>query len=184
MKNLAKIIDAMGMIGVVMRKKYCIKMADARRQQLFAQIRPGIDEDVGFGLLDEQRDTPTAVFRIAGVTVAPVPGPFRASNARYAARRSGTEHSDLHAGGRALLNRRKKFAVVVAESASGASPRRLARQRAVWTTKLGSQVLPRIGTGARNGASVSTSRRSAGIVAAVSCKSRAFLKVTIPEIDI
>ena len=38
-------------------------------------------------------------------------------------------------------------------------------------------------TGSRNGASVSISSRSSGIVAALACKSLAFLKVTMPEIE-
>ena len=50
-------------------------------------------------------------------------------------------------------------------------------------TKAGSFVLPRCGTGARNGQSVSTSRRSSGTRAATSRTLSAFLNVTMPEID-
>ena len=50
-----------------------------------------------------------------------------------------------------------------------------ASARAVWTTKAGRLRLPRIGTGARNGASVSTRSYSAGTVRAASRSGSAVL---------
>ena len=60
-------------------------------------------------------------------------------------------------------------------------PRRRARCATTWRGSLG---LPRTGWGARNGASVSTSRRSAGTRAAASRSSGAFGKVTLPANEI
>ena len=54
---------------------------------------------------------------------------------------------------------------------------------AVSTTKDGSLRRPRWGTGAKNGASVSTSKRCRGISAMVWRKSSALLKVEMPEME-
>jgi hypothetical protein len=48
----------------------------------------------------------------------------------------------------------------------------------------GSFVRPLLGTGARNGASVSISNLSSGIVFTISLKLSAFLNVIIPDIEI
>ena len=57
---------------------------------------------------------------------------------------------------------RRKFSLAAAAMDSSVSPRSSASLRAVSTTNAGSFRLPRLGTGARYGASVSTRMRSAG----------------------
>src|SRR5512132_4642591 len=81
----------------------------------------------------------------------------------------------------ALLNRRKKLAEVVAASVASSSPRAAANAASVCATKLGSLRRPRIGTGARYGASVSINRLSAGSAAAVRRSPSLFLNVNMPE---
>ncbi len=51
-------------------------------------------------------------------------------------------------------------------------------------TKEGSFLFPLNGSGARYGESVSISNFSKGICFTISCRAKAFLKVTIPEIEI
>ena len=87
-------------------------------------------------------------------------------------------HGDL-AGqfGQTLAN---VVAVVRAASVSRDSQRSLAMNSAVVRVCAGSARWPRKGIGARNGQSVSTMKLSPGTVSAVSCASRALLKVTTP----
>ena len=59
-----------------------------------------------------------------------------------------------------------------------------ARQRRVYATWAGALGRPRFGTGVRNGASVSASRRSGGAAAAASRSGWALVNVTLPANDI
>ena len=68
-------------------------------------------------------------------------------------------------------------------SSCGAMPRRSAIAVPTMPTCAGSFGLPRWGTGARNGESVSTSMRSSGQMRAASRRSAAFLNVTMPLND-
>jgi hypothetical protein len=66
-------------------------------------------------------------------------------------------------GGRGSAGRRKSARALASRRrsrAAGSTPRRRASSAAVWRTYAGRFDRPRCGTGARNGASVSTSRRS------------------------
>src|ERR1051326_1076655 len=86
----------------------------------------------------------------------------------------------LHAG-RACRKRRKKLSVVARATSSNAMPRSAAISSATCFTNAGWLGLPRCGTGARYGESVSTSMRSSGTRFATSFRSFAFLNVTMPE---
>src|SRR5204862_6088594 len=77
----------------------------------------------------------------------------------------------------------RALARVAAATASSGSWRAPARAAPTAGRKAGSLVLPRWGAGARNGASVSPSRRWAGGVAAAARRSSAVLEETIPEYD-
>ena len=152
MEQLAQIIDAVGVIGMIMGDDHRIEMGDARHQQLLAQIRPAIDQHTLAGRLDKARHAAAAVLRIGGVTAAPVAGAVRPADARHTAGGAAAQDGDAHgppARQPALLNKAWKLAVVVAASSASLTPRRPARKRAVCATKAGSQRLPRIGTGAR-----------------------------------
>ena len=52
-KDLAQIIDAMGVIGMIMGDDHGIKVRDPGRQQLFAAIRPAIDQHGLAGRFDQ-----------------------------------------------------------------------------------------------------------------------------------
>src|SRR5205085_26862 len=85
---------------------------------------------------------------------------------------------DRRHAGCAWRNSAKKFAVVARPMAATSTPRSRATSSATWRTKAGSLVLPRCGTGARYGESVSTSMRSSGTRQATSLSACAFLNVT------
>src|SRR5580658_3027119 len=70
--------------------------------------------------------------------------------------------------------RRRKFLVVVSAICCSETPRRAASLRTVSIMNAGSLRLPRLGTGARYGASVSISRRSVGVMMADCWISNAF----------
>src|SRR5690606_15873814 len=80
-----------------------------------------------------------------------------------------------------FLNSLKKLSWVACSIVLSGTPRSSAIFSATCTTLEGSLVLPRYGTGARYGESVSISIRSSGVFCATSCTMVAFLNVTIPE---
>jgi hypothetical protein len=53
MGNLPQVVDAMAMISVVMRHDHCADADALRSEQLFAKIRPAVDQQ-GFGGAFEQ----------------------------------------------------------------------------------------------------------------------------------
>src|SRR5205814_1156524 len=154
---------------------HAVQPVDVGIEQLLAQIRRRIDEDarrcaVGdVAAFDQDRAPPTSVLRIGGIAPAP-PLP----HARHAARRAAAQYGDIETQGSAamactagiLANRRKALAAVISAISASLTPFICASTPAVCITKAGSFRLPRCGTGARNGASVSTSRRSSGTSAA------------------
>ena len=146
MEDLAQIINAMGVIGMIMGDDHRIKVRHPGRQQLFAAIRPAIDQHGLAGGLNQYGDAAAAVLRVFRVAQAPVPCPIRPADPWHTAGCSAAEDGDLHA---AFVKSAWKLAVVVPASSASLTPRRAERKRAVWATKAGSQVLPRIGTGAR-----------------------------------
>src|SRR4051812_10155936 len=161
MIELTKIVDAVAMIGMVVGPDHPVDAGDVDVEQLLAKVRPRIDQDPGLVVGDEDGNPAPAVPGVGRIALAPV-----VADAGDAARRAAAEDGDLHQV--ALLKSLRKLAPVRSASASTGSPRKPARKRAVSATKAGSQGRPRWGTGARKGASVSISRRSEGIVLAVS----------------
>src|SRR5207342_329436 len=134
--------------------------------------RPAIDEDVFSCAFDQDRRAHPVIARLIRVALPP-----DIADLGDPGRRPAAENPGFHA---AFLNSLKKLAVVASASAPSSSPRRSATKAAVSATNAGSHFCPRCGTGARNGASVSTSIWSAGSHLAMSWRSAAFLKVTIP----
>src|SRR3546814_9086544 len=104
-------------------------------------------------MLDEQRGAGAAVARFGRVARPPV-----IADSRHPRRRARAEDADLHAP--VFVNKVLKLRVVAAARSSILSPRKPARKCAVSTTKPGSPVLPRCGTGARQGETGSIRRRS------------------------
>src|SRR5205085_2895478 len=93
-------------------------------------------------------------------------------------------HPAHHQSRESFENKRFALARVVCESISSEMPFKSATNLAVCTTYSGIFDFPRIGTGAKNGASVSTCKRSSGRNLTTSRKASAFLKVTTPLIEI
>src|SRR6476659_8107985 len=168
-----QLIDPIAMIAMHVRDDEAVEVIYPGREQLLAQVRTAIDEHPLLVAFDKDRGAQAGISRLLGIALTPF-----VADLGNAGRRPAAENSDFHA---ALLNSLKKFAVVASASCSGSSPRRSATKLAVSATNAGSHFCPRCGTGARNGASVSTSIWPAGSHLAVACKSWAFLKVTIPD---
>ena len=70
-----EVVDAMGLIGMLMGQEYRVDVLDIGVDQLLAQIRRGIDDDARRALrrrpLGEQRAAAAPVFRIAGIAFSP-----------------------------------------------------------------------------------------------------------------
>ncbi len=71
-KHLPQIIDAMAVIGVIVRPNDGIERDDIGSQQLSAQIWRGIDENTCPVMLDQKRGARAAIARIFGVAGTPV----------------------------------------------------------------------------------------------------------------
>ena len=168
------------MVGMVVGPDHRVDVADIGVEQLLAQVGAGVDQDPRRRRGSTRIETrAAAVARLGRVAVAPV-----IADPRHAGRRAAAEHPQLHAGGlgeqtlevgagglgRELLDR---LAAQLGEEARGVGDEgRLARS------------CRGAGTGARKGESVSISSRSSGIVLRRRPADRvAFLKVTIPEIE-
>src|SRR3954452_23006903 len=150
------------------------------RDQLLADIRPAIDHDSDAAIFNQNRRTAASVLRVGGSASPPI-----ATDQRNAGGAAGPENRDPHDTGAGIrLKRRRKFSVVRAASSSTGMPLTSATTAAVWATKAGSLRLPRLGIGARNGASVSTRIRSSGTVRTMSRNSSDFRKVTMPDREI
>ena len=71
----AQIVDAVGLVGVLMGQEHRIDVIDIGVDQLLAQIGRGVDHDprgaVRARALDQQRAAAAAVFRIVGIAGAP-----------------------------------------------------------------------------------------------------------------
>src|SRR5258705_6889344 len=172
----AEVIDAVHVVAMVVRDDHRVDLADIRGEQLLAKVGPAVDENALSTAFDQDRRAHAGVARLIGVALPPIVADLGDSGRRPAA-----ENADFHASALwAFLNSLKKLAVVASPSASVSSPRNSATKAAVSATNAGSHFWPRCGTGARNGASVSTSIWSAGSHFAMSWRSWAFLKVTIP----
>src|SRR5262245_42233728 len=115
----AQIIDAVGVIGVVVREQHAVEPANPDVEQLLTEIWRGVDER-GRGslpslLLHQHRAAPAPVLWISRIARAP-----DISDAWHAAGRAAAEDGELEgheaemdtAERGTFLNRRKKFSVV------------------------------------------------------------------------
>src|ERR1700678_2859591 len=185
----SEIVDAVGLVGMLMGQEHGVDVVNMGIDQLLAQIRRGIDHDPRYSaircLLGQQRATAAAVPGIVGIARAPAERRARHTGGGSAAENGqGQRHAAAFTGGGTLLNRRKKFAVVRSDISCSETPRASASTLAISTTYAGSLRLPRNLPGARYGASVSTMMRSAGSSAASSRDASDFLKVRIPVNEI
>ncbi len=107
--DLTEIVDAVGVVGMIMCPDHGVEAARTGIKQLLAQIRRGVDENARLIRLDDDRGPATSVLGLVGVTLPPV-----VADARHARRRAGPQQADPHA--RAFVKRLKKLEVVVAIS--------------------------------------------------------------------
>ena len=154
MVELPQIVDAVAMIGMVVGPDHRVDVGDVGVEQLVAQVGPGVDEDPRLLRVDQDRDAAAGVPRLGGIALAPVVADPRDARGRAAAEDRTFIRRPCEQGAEICGRRSAR--------ASTGTPRRSARKRAVSATKAGSHGLPRCGTGARNGESVSISSRSAG----------------------
>ena len=133
-----QIVDAVGLVGVLMGQEHRVDVIDIGVDQLLAQIGRGVDHDprgaVGARALDQQRAAAAAIFRVVGIAGAPAE-----RRARHAGRGTAAEDRQCqrHAaafGAGTLENRRKKFSVVCREISSSETPRVSASTFATSTT--------------------------------------------------
>src|SRR5262245_28364875 len=194
----AQVVDAVGMIGVLVGEEHGVQPVDLGVEQLLAQVGRGVDQHAGnahpVAPLHQQRRPAPPVPGIAGIAVSPAQGGTRNAAGGAAAEDCEAERHAVRAVSPAscasgsapaeargtLWNSRKKFSLVCRAICSGDMARVSARTPAVSTTKAGSLRLPRWRPGARYGASVSTRMRSAGSARAMARSSSDFLNVRMP----
>ena len=134
----AQIVDAVGLVGMLVGQEHRVEVIDFGVDQLLAQIRRGVDHDARDALarraLDQQRAAAAAVFGIVGIAAAPAERRARHAGGRAAAEdRQRQRHAAAFAAG-TLENRRKKFSVVCREISSSDTPRVSASTLATSTT--------------------------------------------------
>ncbi len=98
-------VDPMRMIGVRMGQQDGVEPVDAEIEQLAAQIRRHVDENlrraaVAPSSLEEDRTAPAAVLRIVGIAGAPA-----LADARHAAGRAAAENGDRQGSLRGIRGR-------------------------------------------------------------------------------
>src|SRR4029079_2041066 len=142
-RDRAKLVDAVAMVAMGVGDDHCVEGPDTGVEQLLAQVRTAIDQDLRAGAFDQDRRAQPAIARLFRIAPPPV-----IADLGDAGRRPAAEDPDFHA---ALLNNLKKLAVVASASSSSGSPRSAATKAAVSATKAGSHFCPRCGTGARKG---------------------------------
>src|SRR4051794_12480954 len=134
----AEIVDAVGLVGVLVGQEYRIDVIDVGVDQLLAQVGRGIDHDprgaVRAGTLDHQRAAAATVFWIVGIAGAPAEGRSRYAGGGAAAE-DGQRYRHAAAFGIGTFeNSRKKFSVVCREISSSETPRVSASTFATSTT--------------------------------------------------
>src|SRR5437667_8136742 len=148
-----QIVDAVGLVRVLVGQKHRIDMIDIGVDQLLTQIRRSVDHDprgaVRARTLDKERAASAAVLWIVGIARTPAE-----RRARHACRGAAAENRQRHRhaaafGAGTLENRRKKFSVVCRDISSKETPRVSASTFATSTTYDGSLRLPRNLPGAR-----------------------------------
>jgi len=135
----AEVVDAMRVVGMLVRVEHGLDAIDVMAQELLAQVAASIDDDAGRCAVartsfDQQGAAAAAVPGIGRIADAPI-----AADARHAARRAAAHDGggDLRRGCHqrcALLKRRKKLSVVVALISASETLRRSASFWAVCKT--------------------------------------------------
>src|SRR3984893_10217265 len=130
-----QIVDAVGVVGVLVGEDHPVEPLHFGAEQLLAEIRRSVDQRRGAaracGFLDEKRAAAAAVFRVCRVARAPA-----LSHARNAAGGAAAEdgEGERHQALGTLEKRRKKFALLIFAMASKLTPRVSASTRAVSAT--------------------------------------------------
>ncbi len=150
----AQVVDAVGLVGVVVGVEHRVHAADAGRGGLLAELRRGVDHHGGLGgpvdvgaAAHQHRAAGAAVPRIGRVAHAPV-----AVRTRHAAGGPAAQDGELQrrAHGLGIRSNRPKNASSVLDSASvRLQPRTSANFARICGRKAGSLRRPRTGTGAR-----------------------------------
>ena len=72
----AQVVDAVRVVGVVVRVDHAVEALDARTQELLAKVRRGVDNDRCHAfrpdLLGQDRAAPAPVLRVVGVAGPPI----------------------------------------------------------------------------------------------------------------
>src|SRR5262245_53605019 len=91
-RNLAKIVNSMAMVGMIVGDNDMIYPVNVGREQLFAHVRPAIDEHPRRTAFHQYRGARPPVSRIIRVTATPV-----ISDPRHAGRCPAAQDPDFHA---------------------------------------------------------------------------------------
>src|SRR4051794_35816797 len=153
----AQVVDAVGMVGVLVGVEHGVDPIDLGVEKLLAQVGRCVDQharDAGVAAaLHQERCAAAAVLRVVGIGVAPAERrAWHAARGAAAEDREAKRHAaaaELAAGRGTLLKRRKKLSVVCRAISSKETPRVSASTLAVSTTKAGSLRWPRCLPGAR-----------------------------------
>src|SRR5258708_7480197 len=121
-----EIVDAVGLVGMLMRQEYRVNVIDLGVDQLLAQVGRSIDQDSRNSAipcaLREQRSAPAAVFRVFGIPRTPA-----ARRTRHATGRSLPPVAERDAGqNRSLARVTVESGGAVAVGAAGVKHRRQA----------------------------------------------------------
>src|SRR6201995_2201301 len=122
----AEIVDAMGLVGMLMGEKHRIDVVDLGIDQLLAQVGRGIDHDPRHAPLrsplDQERAAAAAVSGVVRIAFAPAERRARNAGGGAAAEDcQGQRHAATGAG--TLEKKRKKFSVVCRAISSSETPR-------------------------------------------------------------
>ena len=133
-----QIVDAVGLVGVLMGQEHRIDVVDIGVDQLLAQVGRSVDHDPRRALvrhpLDQQRTAAAAISRVVGIAGAPAERRTRhAGGGTTAEDRQRQRHAAAFGAG-TLENSRKKFSVVCREISSSETPRVSASTLATSTT--------------------------------------------------
>ena len=117
----AQIVDAMGLVGVLMGQKHRVDVIDIGVDQLLAQIGRGIDHDPGDAALARSRSASSEqrrrrFFGLVGIAGAPAQRRTRHAGRGSAAEDGQRQRHAAAFGAGTLLNSRKKFSVVCARN--------------------------------------------------------------------
>src|SRR6185312_5092885 len=134
----AEIVDAVGLVGMLMGKEHCVDVVDTGVDQLLAQIGRGVDYDprraMGARALGHDRAAAAAVLWIGRIAGAPAERRARHAGGGAAAQNGQCQRHAASFGAGTFENNRKKFSVVCREISSSETPRVSASTFATSTT--------------------------------------------------